>query len=790
MPVVKSKTQPSLDVVRPGYNRLMRPGQWAPVQLMLRNPTARDATVKVVIFAEESDGGRQPMVTHSELTLPARAMRRHMTYALVDRCDRMVFELYEKTGDTWRFTSRQIAEPFVAGARELISVAFSSGTETYGCRQDEDAKDPVGRMRFYNPPSAEDLPERWAGYDPVDVMIVGALPAAGMTVSQETAIVDWVRAGGLLILSPGLQPDRYAGTVMDSISPVQVVGVRRMLDIPTLTKQYGPFVERPEGIGVAECVVRDGVVQQREGLLPLVVVRREGAGAVAFVAFDLSSERVTGWSGLKRFYRTLVNGTDRLPRTSGAQTPVVATEALNQAVGVRVLPRWAVALVMGLYLAGVVGALHFMRGRREWAFVILLAAAPLLAVIINFVGLAASGVTGAGLAELHVVRSKAGQTGAFATSYYALLSPGEARVDVTLTDRPSSFPSAPIAQPAEISRGSAAAAESARATVDFLDADVKSLHQLHVRPRAITTFESIHGATLPGALEVTAGVGAEGLRVQVANRSNRTLRRAFVICNRSVAAMGDLAAGQTQTVLLTPRHAHGMMAQFAGAGGLRSREDIESDRLLASLFMRPSSSSILNTGVMVTGWMDVSPAPLQVAGLSDTPQRSARTLWMTAADLHTPPGRLFFPKGALTMTLIQPKAGFDNGRWQPTTVVRTAEAEFLLPPAARSLKPSRIEFHLATSGAPAIGSVEAFNYETGQYDLLLGKAAKPRPDPAPLDRSRFVLSPPEKYLQSAAGSVRLRLAVGPESAAAVMTPGARQPVTLSDCDLEIEGTLE
>ena len=199
--------------------------------------------------------------------------------------------------------------------------------------------------------------------------------------------------------------------------------------------------------------------------------------------------------------------------------------------------------------------------------------------------------------------------------------------------------------------------------MDFLDADVKSLHQLHVRPRAITTFESIHGATLPGALEVTAGVGAEGLRVQVANRSNRTLRRAFVICNRSVAAMGDLAAGQTQTVLLTPRHAHGMMAQFAGAGGLRSREDIESDRLLASLFMRPSSSSILNTGVMVTGWMDVSPAPLQVAGLSDTPQRSARTLWMTAADLHTPPGRLFFPKGALTMTLIQPKAGFDNGRW-------------------------------------------------------------------------------------------------------------------------------
>jgi hypothetical protein len=784
--VVQSKTQPSLDVVRLGYNRLLRPGQWAPVQLVLKNPTAKAAEVKVVIFAEEPDGTRQPMVTHTELRLPPYSTRWHTTYALVDRCDRVVVELY----DAGRFASRQTVEPFVAGAREMLSVAFSAGTETYGCRQDEDAKDPVGRMRFHNPAAVEDLPARWAGYDPIDVIIIGALPAEGLTVVQETAIVDWVRAGGLLILSPGLQPDRYAGTVIDSISPVRVLGARKVQDIPVLTKQYGPFVNRPEGIGLVECAVRDGVVQQRDGLFPLVVVRREGAGAVAFVAVDLSSERVTGWLGLKRFYRSLIDGTDRLPRTGGTQSPVVATEALNQAVGVRVLPRGAVALVMGLYLAGVVGALYFMRGRREWAFVVVIVAAPVLAVVINFVGLAASGVTGTTVAGLHVVRSKAGETGAFATSYYALLSPDEAKADLSLPDRPSSFLSAPIAQPAEISKNSAAAAETARETVDFLDGDVKSLDKLHIRPRGISTFESIHGATMPGALDVKAAAGPDGLRVQVTNRSNRTVRRAFVVCNRNVAALGDLGAGATQSVTLSARSAASLMSGFAGDGGLRSREDVERDRLFASLYARPSGSTVINTGVMVTGWLDGAPAELKVTGFSDAPQTTSRTLWLVGADLLTPPGRLLFPKGTLALALSQTKGAFDNGRWQPTTVVRTMDVEFVLPPAARALKPSRIEFHLATTGAAPVASVEVLNAETGQYELLHGKAGKPRPEPVGLNRNRFTLASPDKCLNPALGAVRLRLAFGPESATAITSPGARQPVTLSDCDLEIEGTLE
>lgn len=782
---IKNKNQPTLEVVRLGYNRLLRPGQWAPVQLVLKNPTAKSADVEVVIFAEEPDGTRQPMVTHTQLSLPARSTRWHTTFALVDRCDRVIIELYEGG----RVTSRQVTEPFQAGAREMLSVAFSAGTETYGCRQDEDAKDPVGRMRFYNPSGVEDLPNRWAGYDPIDVIIVGSLPTEGLTVSQETAIVDWVRAGGLLILSPGMLPDRYAGTVIDTISPVRVLGTRKVQDVPVLTRQYGPFVQRPEAIGLAESAVRDGVVQQREGDFPLVVVRREGAGAVAFVAVDLSSERVTGWLGLKRFYRSLIDGTDRLPRTGGTQASVVATDVLNHALGVRVLPRWSVALVMGIYLAGIVAAFHFMRGRREWAFVIVIVAAPILAIIVNFIGLAASGVTGSSIAELHVVRAKAGERSAFATSYYALLSPKESWADISLPDLPSSFFNAPIAEPSDISKSSVAAAETARETVDFMDADIKSLNQLHIRPRGMSTFESIHGATLPGLLEVKADVGADGIRVHVANRSNRTVHRAFVICNRSVASLGDLSAGDTRTVVLASGNAGGLMANFAGSG-LRSGDDIERDRFLASLYMRPSGSSVINTGVMVAGWLDSSTADLKVAGLADVPRLSSRTLWLTGADLRTAPGKLLFPKGTTALTLIQPKSGFDNGKWQPTAVVRPMEAEFLVPPAARALNPSRIEFTLATAGATAVGSVEAFNVETGQYDLLLGKAGRNLPDPTPLTRSRFTLSPPQKYFQPASGAVRLRITVGPESALSISSPGARQPVTISDCDLEIEGTLE
>ena len=668
--VERPEGRPRFDRISVGFSQALRAECWAPVQLMLRNPGAA-VDVEVVVAAEDSMGMRLPMMTRARVRLPAQATRRQTVYVWPGLCRRLVFEMYRQG----RLTHRESASPRHIPAGDTLVLGLSYEGMGWGCWQE---RDEGPRLLFNSAFRFAELPERWEGYDAVDAIILGDLPPGGVTVMQERALVEWVRGGGTLIVNPGGRRARYEGTLIEKVLPVKILGTRLVKALPAVAEIYGRIPASPERIGLTEAVVSDGVVSLRMGRFPLVVSRHEGVGRVVFVAFDLSSERLSGRPWLRRFYSDIIEQRGRLPAAHRTRLSQEAAAILLGTMGMKVMARGVVGLFLGANLACMIVVLAVMRTRRERAFLILVIAAPFLALAINLFGRAAANVADLKAAGLHVLRTTSSQSEGVVAGYHALLSDTEADCDIGFPEVPSAFPRALAASTPEQAapRG---AVRTAKERYDFEDGDLKRLRRLRLRPRTVTLFQSRAMATLPGALEARATFTKSGIRFGVTNRSRHDFRRGFVAYNRNAAPIGDLAPGESTTVVLTGRTARGMMAGFSRTA-FKTQRDVEEGRLANSLYSARPINAVAHTGGLVFGWVEGAPVAVTIAGPAASPRSSARTLWVVGASTGTEGRDLLLPKGSLSLRFSRPLSNvFLHGRWADIYGSCGMEAEFMMP---------------------------------------------------------------------------------------------------------------
>ncbi|HRU06523.1 MAG TPA: hypothetical protein P5137_12205 [Candidatus Brocadiia bacterium] len=800
--------QPRLGKSSIGFSLSVRPGRWAPLKVRIENPgPATDAILRACCV--DSGGARFPILTDLPIHLPAESSRTHTTYVRMDNSDKVEVELY--CGGN--LSARETVSPAPLGPRESLFVSLTfDANQNFSCRQERETPEFPVRFRFNNTSQFSELPTRWQGYDAADVLAVGSLPPEGINPAQEQAIVDWVRAGGLLILCPGGSPARWENTLIEQISPVQRLGARLVQAVPPIEALYGPIPGNTR-IGLTESTVRDGRVLLQWDQFPLIVTRNEGVGKVVFVAFDLANERLTAWPALRDLYADLIIPRGRIPSPAGSGFPGQALTALNEMAGVKVLGRWVLAVCVIVNLAVTLAVFILLRKRREAAFAALLVIAPLMAVAINLIGSAASGIVETTLAGVHVVQTSAGQAKAAVNSCYALLSPSAARVDVCHPGEPSAFPDALLPYTLRVSgRPSAASAPSQRFT--FTDTDIKRVEGVEVRPRSPVHFQSSRVATPTGAIEATATCAADGIRFDLVNKSKERFSEGFVAANRNVAAFGALAPGQKTTVTLATDTARGMLAAHSPTAIVSRRQPI-----VNSLFAA-RDADLADTGFLACAWAGSAPDPLSVNGLSQAPVRRDQALWVAQAAPAAAAGRILIPKGA---AVFRPRQRlpvlFENGRWGAFSGRVTFETDFEVPAPALGLKPTRIDFFLATGRALAKAAIEVFNWQTGAYDIVLGgtPSAPPPPPPppaekpsrkkktppvshfapssprvetAPIAKDRFALPDPEKHYQPEFGRVRLRVTLEAVQPAGELQPASIRRPVVEDFDIEIEGTRE
>jgi hypothetical protein len=188
---------------------------------------------------------------------------------------------------------------------------------------DQAAAEDVSVPGFASVENVADLPDRWLGYDAVDVIVLTTASdkfveqLRGMSQEKREALLEWVRRGGKLVLSVG----RNQQGVASWLQKVPLVDGRLTTKVtrsslPSLLQWCAADVRQKQPLRQIEiaCVqpgpnmhglvfeeATAGDLQMR----PILLQSSCGLGRVLLVAFDLDAPTFSTWDGQGAFWKKL-----------------------------------------------------------------------------------------------------------------------------------------------------------------------------------------------------------------------------------------------------------------------------------------------------------------------------------------------------------------------------------------------------------------------------------------------------------------------------------------------------
>src|SRR6184192_2407783 len=272
-----------------GYQDVVKAGEWMPVTIDAKNTGAGvDGTLEV----QEALNG-QPGVTglplyHESVSLATGASKRIRAFVTVDA-----------TGAT-------ITARIVQNGRVIVSkdAASASTTSTLiGVLSDQPTS--LDGFAAVHPASvaarvvhlrADDIAESAIPLRAFDILAIDDFATDSLTSGQKTAISDFVRSGGDLLLGTGAAWRKTLAGLPSALLPMSVSGTT---SVTTALLGGGP-------VEVATGIQTTAPVWLAAGSRPLLLERRVGAGIVTLASFNWNQEPVAGWSGTGPLLRQLI----------------------------------------------------------------------------------------------------------------------------------------------------------------------------------------------------------------------------------------------------------------------------------------------------------------------------------------------------------------------------------------------------------------------------------------------------------------------------------------------------
>jgi hypothetical protein len=303
-----------------GFGSKFKPGFWQPVRLTI---VAGAAAVRGKLEVVVPDGDQTPAVYHDaarvEIDLAPGEERSLLLYGKSGPID-VPFEvrLVNAAGVAWsqaiesqRPTLRS-TQGLIVGVGPPIGLAEAVNSI---------------RRRADNPPetvsvrAARDLPDRWWGYDGVDVLVLATSDAkllASMSDEQQQSIVEWVLQGGRLVLCVGAR----GAELTDPANPFSTLIPGELVEVDPLRERSGleaftkvelpfndPLFQRNRPLVTRLRKVRDEVLLDEGGSAagrPLALHAAVGFGQVVFLGLDLDHAALAGWKGRTRLLAGLL----------------------------------------------------------------------------------------------------------------------------------------------------------------------------------------------------------------------------------------------------------------------------------------------------------------------------------------------------------------------------------------------------------------------------------------------------------------------------------------------------
>jgi hypothetical protein len=245
------------------------------------------------------------------------------------------------------------------------------------------------------------LPDRWFGYEGVDLVVIAGVPTVDKSLIDAAAIEaldHWIHLGGTLLVTCGEGADRVfaADSPLHRFAPGEFAGMTTLSAIQLgAIESFARGEERLEATSLRVPQWKNVPASQvelssssRAADSALVVRSPRGFGQVIYVGLDFDKPPLSKWLGRNKFLERLLGrhspgggqSTAQEGPTQGTHLGFVDLSgqlrgALDQFDGVQLIPFWLVATLALVYIAALSGLTYWVAvrwlGRPGLAWVML-----------------------------------------------------------------------------------------------------------------------------------------------------------------------------------------------------------------------------------------------------------------------------------------------------------------------------------------------------------------------------------------------------------------------------------
>jgi hypothetical protein len=153
----------------------------------------------------------------------------------------------------------------------------------------------------------EFLPENWYGYDGVELLILRAAALRRVSAGQFQALTRWIRRGGYLITTGGINYGSLHDRRIRQLLPLQVRGHKRLIDLPSLAQFCNQPFTADEPFLVLDVKIDAASVILQENDIPIIIQKKLGIGQIGFLSFDYNTAPFSRWDGRKIFWEKMLS---------------------------------------------------------------------------------------------------------------------------------------------------------------------------------------------------------------------------------------------------------------------------------------------------------------------------------------------------------------------------------------------------------------------------------------------------------------------------------------------------
>ena len=683
----------------PFFGGAYKSGQWLPIRVTVAND---GPDRQAIVRAGSKTGASYDM--HVELPRGARK-------ALV---------LYVRPEAFARSILVRLLEGDAELAQTEVKVeGWTRGTEVIGILSSRPLTAPVPQPRSQQTKlvttqlSPSDLPGRGEGLSSFSALVMDGAPLDNLSGEQATALEDWVRAGGQLLVGAS-EGERSLAVLPASL---RIASPGTTVDLPVAGTVLGELG--------AEARIRATMLNPAPGATAvdaLTIQQEWGRGRVTVVGFSLSDPALQQLPHETGLWHTLLRIREFDPNSPPDMTvddmqAQNLTQALYNLPALSLPPLGVLAglLIAYILLAGPVLYLVLWRlDRQAWAWVVI----PVLTVLFS------AGTYGYGmrirgddviLNQISIIQPAGDR--ARVRTYAGIFSPRQQTYDVSLEGdallRPLTFDPQMWGGDASQSGGSGQYVQGSGAIRD-----------LPVAQWSMTTFAAEGSAAFPAIVaEVELGDGV--LRGTVRNEGTTVLRDVAIIQSSRAAMIGEIQPGAEKSIELKLDDA-AMPGEPLAMRLFRDRWDPNRGivapelrlpvQIIDSLY---SYNPLARTSdPLVIAWMNTSPISMRVDETRVHDQRLALVevpVKLSYAESVT------FPRGWMRpeyQTTFRGPEGTCMSQWGAGTILSsdTITATLRLPVAAQELKIAKATLYAEIEGPPPDSVVvEAYDWAAGTW---------------------------------------------------------------------------